>query len=39
MEDPDDTALFELGPLLEAIADSNIDDVREGLKIFRTYML
>lgn len=39
MEDPEDTALYELGPLLEAIADSKIHDVREGLKIFRAYML
>ena len=39
MEDPSDTALLELAPLLEAIADSKIHDVREGLKIFRAYMM
>ena len=37
--DDKDTALFELGPLLIAIAESNVNDVREALKIFRKYML
>ena len=39
MEDPKDAALFELAPLLEAIAESRVTDVREGLRIFRQYMM
>ena len=37
--DPSDTAVLELGPLLVAIAESNIDDVRDALKLFRLHML
>ncbi|CDW89752.1 nli interacting factor-like phosphatase family protein [Stylonychia lemnae] len=38
-EDPYDSALHELGPLLEAIAQSNFSDVRDALRIFRDYMM
>ena len=34
-----DTALFELSPLLVAISESGISDVREALRLFRTHML
>ncbi len=37
--DEKDTALFELAPLLVAIAQSQVQDVREALKLFRHYML
>lgn len=37
--DEKDTALFELAPLLVAIAQSQVQDVREALKLFRQYML
>jgi CTD small phosphatase-like protein 2 len=37
--DARDTALFELAPLLVAIAQSPVSDVRETLKLFRSYML
>ena len=37
--DEKDTALFELAPLLVAIAQSQVKDVREALKLFRQYML
>ena len=38
--DPEDTALFELAPLLVAIAErGNGADVRDGLRIFREQML
>lgn len=38
-EDPQDSALFELAPLLVSISESNISDVREALKLFRVHML
>jgi hypothetical protein len=37
--DEHDTALYELAPLLIAIAESNVSDVRDALKLFRKYML
>lgn len=37
--DDRDTALYELAPLLVAIAQSPVTDVREALKLFREYML
>ena len=37
--DERDTALYELAPLLVAIAQSPVKDVREALKLFREYML
>jgi CTD small phosphatase-like protein 2 len=37
--DPDDTALFELAPLLMQISESGVEDVRDALRLFRTHML
>ena len=31
-DDPEDTALFELGPILKAIVEEGYDDVGQGLK-------
>lgn len=33
--DESDTALYELAPLLVAIAESNVNDVRDALRLFR----
>ena len=38
-QDPQDTALLELAPLLTAIAQSKVSDVRVALKLFRQHML
>jgi TFIIF-interacting CTD phosphatase-like protein len=38
-DDMEDTALFELAPLLKEIVVKDVDDVREALRRFRDQML
>lgn len=38
-EDPSDTALHELAPLLKQIVEKKVKDVREALRKFRDQML
>ena len=38
-DDPDDTALDELSPILVEVATKRVRDVREALRIFRDQMV